>query len=92
MDAAPFGEPQFIEDVDVYYVATRYDIAEDPVQLESYRSNILLTLRSEDFRVMTEEWMEEMDVTLNEKVLKEYSPEWIAKAMNKLGLTNSMAQ
>lgn len=92
MDAAPFGEPQFIEDSDVYYVATRYDIAEDQVQLESYRSTILLTLRSEDFRVMTEEWMQEVDVTFNDAVIEKYSPEWIAKAMNKLGLTNNMAQ
>lgn len=92
MDTAPYGEPQFIEDADVYYVAVRYDIGQDQMHYDNYSSTILLTMCSEDFRVMTDQWMKDADVVFDQAALKKYSPEWVANTMKKLGLVNNMAK
>jgi len=92
MDNAPYGEPQFIEDDEVYYVAARYNIVEEEYYYDSYRSTILLTMKSEDFRVMTDEWMKDVSVTINEAAIEKYTPAQLAENMKKLGLTNSMAK
>lgn len=90
MDNAPYGQPQFIEDTDVYYVAVRYDIGESANVFESYRSAMLLTMRSEDYRVMSEEWIAAADITLNQAAMDKYPLENIAEVM--AGATNSLTQ
>lgn len=85
MDNAAYGEPQFIEDADVYYVATRYDIAETPTTFANYSSTVLLSLRSEDFRAMTDEWVAAEKIDINDKLLEQFTPESIAE---NLGMTN----
>ena len=55
-------------------MATRYDIAETPTSFENYRSTVLLTMRSEDFRIMTDEWMAEAEISYNEDVIKGFTP------------------
>ena len=90
MDNAPYGQPQFIEDTDVYYVAVRYDIGESANVFESYRSAMLLTMRSEDYRVMSEEWVAAADITLNQAAMDKYPLENIAEVM--AGATNSLTQ
>jgi len=92
MDNAAYGEPQFIEDTDVYYVAVRYDIAEDAFNFESYRSTILLTMRSEDYRAMTDEWIAATDITYNQKAMDAHTPEQLAANITSSGAVNSLAQ
>ena len=90
MDTAAYGQPQFIEDTDVYYVAVRYDIGESANVFESYRSAMLLTMRSEDYRVMSDEWIAAADITLNEAVMEQYPLQNIIEVM--AGATNNLAQ
>ncbi|MBR5559619.1 MAG: hypothetical protein IKU72_05180 [Oscillospiraceae bacterium] len=92
MDHAEYGEPQFIEDADVYYVAARYDIAEDAYNFESYRSTILLTMRSEDYRIMSDEWIAATNVSFNQKAMDAHSPEQLDANMNKIGAVNNLAK
>ncbi len=92
MDKAPYGQPQFIEDADVYYVALREDIVEDEYIFDSYRSTVLLTMRSEDYRVMSDEWIAAADITFNDSAMKGYTPETIAANMSSSGATNSLAK
>lgn len=90
MDNAVYGQPQFIEDAAVYYVAVRYDIGESVNVFESYRSTMLLAMCSEDYRVMSDEWIAAADITINDAVLKNYPLENIAEIM--AAATNSLTQ
>ncbi|MBP0963345.1 MAG: hypothetical protein J6Q99_03520 [Oscillospiraceae bacterium] len=90
MDNAPYGEPQFIEDADVYYVAVRYDIGSSYTVFESYRSTMLLAMCSEDYRAMSDEWIAAADIVINDAALKNYPLENIAGIMAEA--TNSLAK
>ena len=90
--ACPYGVPQFIEAADVYYVAVRYDIVENQNSYESYRATVLLTLRSEDYRAMSDEWIAAKNIRYNEDVIKQYTPQSIYENMTGAGATNALTQ
>lgn len=73
--ALEVGKSAVLEDDSFYYVVRKLDITEDPATMETYRTELLTTLKQEEFDETLAGWVDEVNPEVNEAAIAAYKPE-----------------
>ena len=75
---ADYGKIYFVEEDEMYYLVTRYDITqrmtEDDLWTESASENVLYAKYQKDFEAKLDEWSAALTVTRNAPAFRRYDP------------------
>ncbi|MBR1392831.1 MAG: hypothetical protein IJ561_03240 [Ruminococcus sp.] len=77
------GKAQGFENENGYYIVIKGDVTERTDYLGANRYSILQAMKSDDFQKLLDSWVEALNITVNEKAIKRYTPEVIYDRMNE---------
>lgn len=72
--AAPIGEPVLAEDTTYYYILVRGDVLEDATNFASFRNEVLLGLKGDEFEELVTSWASGVTLEANQAALNRYTP------------------
>lgn len=68
------GKAGLVEDSNFYYILRRMDILENPDDLETFRDDLISSLKADEYKEKIAEWGKAVELEANQRALEQYKP------------------
>ncbi|MBR6874443.1 MAG: hypothetical protein IKN17_13135 [Ruminococcus sp.] len=88
---AEVGKVLTFENDNAYYIVVKGDVSQRTDYVGDNRDNLIQSVKNDDFQSKLDSWIEAMDIQVNDKAVKRYTPEVLYDRMMEYNKKNSTA-